>query len=138
VCPPNRRRERRGAAAPAGEGAEPTVDLLDLLDAGDDELLDRHGRWYVPRRQARYLRRNALVVLGNVADPGDGRVVAALRRALADDDGLVRAHAVWAARRLGRDDLLGGAGDPGGSGLGGVDDPDPLVRDELTAPVEPR
>jgi epoxyqueuosine reductase len=138
VCPPNRRRERRGAAAPAGEGAEPTVDLLDLLDAGDDELLDRHGRWYVPRRQARYLRRNALVVLGNVADPGDGRVVAALRRALADDDGLVRAHAVWAARRLGRDDLLGGAGDPGGSGLGGADDPDPLVRDELTAPVEPR
>jgi epoxyqueuosine reductase len=140
VCPPNRRLERRGAAPPAGEGAEPTVDLLDLLDAGDDELLDRHGRWYVPGRQARYLRRNALVVLGNVADPGDGRVVAALRRALADDDGLVRAHAVWASRRLGRDDLLaGGAGSHGGSGgLGGADDPDPLVRDELTAPVEPR
>ena len=134
VCPPNRRSERHAAAPPAGEGAQPTVDLLDLLAAGDDELLDRHGRWYVPRRQARYLRRNALVVLGNVADPGDPRVVAALRRALADDDGLVRAHAVWAARRLSRDDLL-----PGGpGGLGGSDDPDPLVRDELTAPVEPR
>jgi epoxyqueuosine reductase len=137
VCPPNRRSERHDAAPPAGEGAQPTVDLLDLLAARDDELLDRHGRWYVPRRQARYLRRNALVVLGNVADPGDRRVVAALRRALVDDDGLVRAHAVWAARRLGRDDLLpGGPRRPGG--LGGPDDPDPLVRDELTAPVEPR
>jgi epoxyqueuosine reductase len=137
VCPPNRRRQRHVAAPPAGESARPTVDLLDLLAASDDELLDRYGRWYVPRRQARYLRRNALVVLGNVADPADGRVVAALRRALSDDDGLVRAHAVWAARRLGRGDLLvGGTGGPGD--LGGPDDPDPLVRDELAAPVEPR
>jgi epoxyqueuosine reductase len=137
VCPPNRRSERHGAAPAAGEGAQPIVDLLDLLAASDDELLDRHGRWYVPRRQARYLRRNALVVLGNVADPADRRVEAALRRALAADDGLVRAHAVWAARRLGRDDLLpGGTAAPGG--LGGADDPDPLVRGELMAPVEPR
>ena len=62
---------------PAGRGAEPTVDLLDLLAASDDELLARHGRWYVPRRQARYLRRNALVVLGQhrpiPAQPGGGR-----------------------------------------------------------------
>jgi epoxyqueuosine reductase len=129
VCPPNRRVERVAAAPAAGEGSQATVDLLDLLAAGDDELLDRHGRWYVPRRQARYLRRNALVVLGNVADPSDERVAGTLRRALADDDGLVRAHAVWAARRLGRDDLLAGPT---------RDDPDPLVRAELAAPVERR
>jgi epoxyqueuosine reductase len=132
VCPPNRRVERAGAAPPAGDHAQATVDLLGLLAAGDDELLDRHGRWYVPRRQARYLRRNALVVLGNVADPDDGAVGAALGRALVHDDGLVRAHAVWAARRLGRDDLLVAAGPRL------ADDPDPMVRDELAAPVERR
>jgi epoxyqueuosine reductase len=132
VCPPNRRVDRTTPAPAAAPGSQATVDLLDLLAAGDDELLDRHGRWYVPRRQARYLRRNALVVLGNVADGADVRVAAALRTALAGDDPLVRAHAVWAARRLGRDDLLTEAG----PGL--ADDPDPLVRAELAAPVERR
>jgi epoxyqueuosine reductase len=142
VCPPNRRRTRRGAdGADAADGAdragsdggdgevlEAEVDLLGLLAAPDDELLDRHGRWYVPRRQARYLRRNALVVLGNVADPADPAVAAALRRALADDDPLVRGHAVWAARRLGRTDLLDAV----------AGDDDPLVRHERAAPVEAR
>ncbi len=132
VCPPNRRVDRTASAPVASGDAEVSVDLLGLLAATDEELLDRHGRWYVPRRQARYLRRNALVVLGNVADPADEHVAAALRRALADDDALVRAHAVWAVRRLGRDDLLREAG----PGL--ADDPDPLVRAELAAPVERR
>jgi len=132
VCPPNRRVERTTDAPAADDQSQATVDLLDLLAATDDELLDRHGRWYVPRRQARYLRRNALVVLGNVAEPSDDRVAAALRRALVHDDGLVRAHAVWAARRLGRDDLLAGA-DPALA-----DDPDPLVRAEMAAPVDRR
>ena len=132
VCPPNRRVDRHQPAPAASATAEPTVDLLDLLRADDADLLDRHGRWYVPRRQARYLRRNALVVLGNVADGTDPRVAEALRAALADDDPIVRGHAVWAVRRLGRDDLLVEAG----PGLAG--DPDPLVRAELVAPVERR
>ncbi|MFO7280903.1 MAG: tRNA epoxyqueuosine(34) reductase QueG [Thermoanaerobacterales bacterium] len=129
VCPPNRRADRADPP-PAADGAEAVVDLLDLLAATDDKLLARHGRWYVPRREARYLRRNALVVLGNVADGRDARVAAALRRCLAWPDPLVRAHAVWAARRLGRDDLVDEAGLAA--------DDDPLVRAELATPVERR
>ena len=30
-----------------------------------------HGRWYIADRDPRYLRRNALVALGNVGDGGD-------------------------------------------------------------------
>jgi epoxyqueuosine reductase len=134
VCPPNRRLDRGSAAArgatPAGERAQATVDVLDLLAASDDELMARHGRWYIPARQPRYLRRNALVVLGNVGDPADPQVAAALAVALAAGDPLVRAHAVWAARRLGRDDLVLAAGVATGD--------DPLVRAELDAPVDPR
>ena len=134
VCPPNRRLDRGRAAGqgptPAGERAQATVDVLDLLAASDDDLMARHGRWYIPRRQPRYLRRNALVVLGNVGDPADARVAAALAAALAAGDPLVRAHAVWAARRLGRDDLVLAAG--------AAADDDPLVRAELAAPVDPR
>src|SRR5262245_26198366 len=132
VCPPNRRVDRTVAATPAGSAAQVTDDLDDLLEAGDDELLPRHGRRYIPRREARYLRRSALVVRGNVADGRGPRVVSVLRRALVSPDELVRAHAVWAARRLGRDDLLAGSGHDFDA------DPNPLVRAELAAPVEPR
>jgi hypothetical protein len=54
----------------------------------------------VPRRDPRYLRRNALVALGNAADPHDESVAAHLR-ALADgDDELLAEHAEWALDRL--------------------------------------
>ena len=96
VCPPSR---RAPAARVAVEG-EAWVDLLDLLDTDDDELLARHGRWYVPRRDPRYLRRNALIALGNVADPGDEAVAIRLRAFAESDDELLAEHARWALARL--------------------------------------
>ena len=96
VCPPNRRMPE---APDAGEGA--SVDVLDLLAAGDEELMARHGRWYIPAREPRYLRRNALVVLGNTADGSDPEVVGALRRYQRHPDAMLARHAAWAARHLG-------------------------------------
>ena len=116
VCPPNRLRIRR----PAGAAADPAwVPVLDLLSSDDETLMSLYGRWYVPRRQPRYLRRNALIVLGNVGDPGDPEVATTLKGFLADDDPILRAHAVWAARRLGLVDLVP------------TTDPDPLVESEI-------
>jgi len=110
ACPINRTAERRvpPAAPEADTGAG--VDLLDLLGATDEELLAAHGRWYIAGRQPRYLRRNALVALGNTGDGADPATEQALRRALADPDPMLVEHATWAARRLGRDDLVGTAG----------------------------
>jgi epoxyqueuosine reductase len=106
ACPVNRAAEHRHPPPPARPSDEPDVAVLEVLAATDAELLARFGRWYIPRRQPRYLRRNALVVLGNVGDGSDPDVESALSRALSDDDPLVRAHAAWAARRLGRTDLV--------------------------------
>ena len=84
VCPPNRLTERRDEPAPTPPGRgrglgrdrpEAWVPLLDLLAADDATLLARHGRWYIPRRDPRYLRRNALVALGNVARVDDAATV---------------------------------------------------------------
>jgi epoxyqueuosine reductase len=97
VCPPNRRRQP--AAPDAGD--EPRVDVVAMLEAGDDELLAAHGRWYIPHREPRYLRRNALVVLGNVGSAGDPRVRDVLARYRRSDDDVLRSHAEWAASRLG-------------------------------------
>jgi len=109
ACPPNRVNDIRHVPPPPRCEDEAWVDLVAVLDASDTELLDRFARWYVPRRQARYLRRNALVALGNVADGADPEVARVLGACLTDADPLVREHAAWAAGRLGRDDLIDAA-----------------------------
>jgi epoxyqueuosine reductase len=113
VCPINRLAERRDPPPPMepdsggpDRDGEARVDLLDLLGSSDADLLDRHGRWYIAGREPRYLRRNALVALGNVGDGNDPDTEAALRRALDDPDPMITEHATWAARQLGRDDLV--------------------------------
>jgi epoxyqueuosine reductase len=104
VCPPNRRSTPR-ADAPDAPTPRAWASLLVLLDDDDAVVLAEVGRWYVPRREVRYVRRNALVVLGNVASRDDPEVRAALERYLCHDDPMLREHAEWAARRLGLDGL---------------------------------
>jgi len=132
VCPPSARTERgEGPAAVAVAGvAEPAwVSLVDLLAASDDELLVAHGRWYIARRDPDHLRRNALVALANAATvPVEDRVRDAVERACRHPRPLVRAHAVWAARRLGLHATLDSL----------QDDADPLVQAELAADVATR
>ncbi len=106
VCPPNVRFTRSRPDSAVGPGDAAWVDAVSILTATDDELMDRYGSWYIPRRRPEYLRRNALVVLGNIGEPGDTRVIAAVGSALLSDQPLVVAHAVWCARRLGLDDLV--------------------------------
>jgi epoxyqueuosine reductase len=100
VCPPTVRLGRRHRLAPTAP-AEAWVDVLDLLDADDATLLDRHGRWYLSGRDPRWLRRNALVVLGNSAEPDDPRVVRTLARYRQHEDPVLAEHARWASARLG-------------------------------------
>lgn len=127
VCPPNRRTARQPVEI-SGAARRPWVPLLEMLAADDDELLAAYGAWYIPGREPRYLRRNALLALANTADRTDDRVIAAIETYVADADAMLRAHAVWAARRLGLDHLVTAL----------ADDPDAQVRAELEADVSPR
>jgi epoxyqueuosine reductase len=97
VCPWNRGIEKRRAGEPLPEGAEPAVSLVDWLSSDGVELREGYERLYVPRNDSRYLRRNALVALGN-AGTRDHRKE--LERFAADPDPLLREHAKWALRRL--------------------------------------
>ena len=120
---------RRDSSTPSS-----SVDIVKLLQMTDDELMTEFGHWYVPRRQPSYLRRNALIVLGNVGDPEIAAVDEVLRQSLASPSDVVAAHAVWAARRLGRSELVVEARSVG---LGDRD-PDGLVAAELARSVPPR
>ena len=102
VCPPSVRLGRRHVVELHDEpDVQAWVDVLDLLDADDATLLERHGRWYVAERDPVFWRRNALVVLGNIGDPTDERTRRTLARYRSDPDPLLREHADWAAARLG-------------------------------------
>jgi epoxyqueuosine reductase len=94
VCPWNRGVEKRRAGTAAGEAH---VKLADWLEEDAAVLRDRYGRLYVPRNDARYLRRNALVALGNVGKPEEARLAEPF---LANGDELLREHARWAVAEI--------------------------------------
>jgi len=84
VCPWNTGPVGRGATS----SGDAWVDLGGWLTASDEALLGRFDRLYVPDRNARILRRNALVALGNgpaghrhLAEPFRDHVDPALARA---------------------------------------------------------
>jgi epoxyqueuosine reductase len=98
VCPWNRGVERRRAGLPADEAAH--VDLLGWLAAEGTVEADLLARLYVPRNDPRWLRRNAIIALGNTGGE-DPAALAALRRHAEGEDALLADHARWALERLG-------------------------------------
>ncbi len=126
VCPPNRAIDRSISHQTIEEADQANVDLVWVLTAGDDEILDRHGRWYIAGRDVDIIRRTALVAIGNVATPPDDQIAALIGRYLRHDEPMLRGHAVWAARRLGCTDQLSAVA------------ADPEVSGDMAAEVEPR
>ena len=76
------------------------ADVHWLLTSSDADIEARHGRWYVADRDMRWLRRNALVVLGNVADPTSATAAELIARYRSGGDPILAEHAAWAADRL--------------------------------------
>ncbi|MDX6510770.1 MAG: epoxyqueuosine reductase [Gaiellaceae bacterium] len=97
VCPWNRGIERRRGATEPPPGAEPTVSLVEWLEADDADLRLRYDRLFVPKNDPRWLRRNALVALGNT---GAAEHRPLLERYRDGDDALLAEHADWALTRL--------------------------------------
>jgi len=94
VCPWNRGVEKRRAGEPTGDGH---VRLADWLQEDGEELRAKYERLYVPRNDPRYLRRNALVALGNTGTPDDAALAEPF---LSNGDPLLREHARWAVARI--------------------------------------
>jgi len=86
VCPWNRGVRSRRDGPPAKDGH---VDLVAWLES--DSLAQDYDRLYVPRNDSQWLRRNAMVALGNV---GGAEHVEALRQHEEDE------HARWAIDRI--------------------------------------
>jgi epoxyqueuosine reductase len=97
ACPWNRGIEKRRAGEQLSDDAEPVVSLVAWLEASDDELRERYDRLYVPRNDPAYLRRNALVAVGN---SGETSLAPAAARYLEDPNPILREQAGWTVSRL--------------------------------------
>ena len=97
VCPWNRGVEKRRRSSSPPDEAMPVVSLLGWLERDGDGLATELDRLYVPRNDARWLRRNALVAAGNV---GTSELVPAVERLAAGDDPMLRDAATWALDRI--------------------------------------
>jgi epoxyqueuosine reductase len=73
------------------------VRLVEWLESDAAELARRYDRLYVPKNDARFLRRNALVALGNTGGPEDVSLAEPFRRS---EDELLREQADWAVARI--------------------------------------
>ena len=104
VCPPT----RRGATALgiADGTTRNVVDALEILTAPESKVLEICDEWYVADRNPRWVRRNALIILGNSNLGENEEVALALARYIHGNDDLLSEHARWAANKLGRTDLL--------------------------------
>jgi epoxyqueuosine reductase len=97
VCPWNRGVAKRRTAAADGSAEGGSVSLVEWLELDGEELVEGMQRLFVPRNDPRWLRRNALVALGNVGGPGDEELAAPY---LESDDDVLRAAARRAAERI--------------------------------------
>jgi epoxyqueuosine reductase len=109
VCPPTVRFERRTESSTltiVRKPAKPWASVAAILTNDDETLLSEFGAWYIADRDPKWLRRNALIILGNIGDASDSTVVDLLNKYLHHTDPLLRAHAVWAAARLGLNHMI--------------------------------
>ena len=97
VCPWNRRRRREGGAPFAPREGLLAPDLGTLAALDPEAFAAGFRKSPVKRARRRGLLRNVAVALGNSGDASKRPV---LERLAADDDPLVREHALWALRKL--------------------------------------
>ena len=97
VCPPTIR---------LGITTKPSVvrawiPILHMLEMDDTQLLESVGQWYIADRNPMWVRRNLLIVLGNIGSANDEGVRDAIQKFCAHAEPMLRAHAIWSAARLG-------------------------------------
>ena len=75
------------------------VDLIEIINMDNNELISKFSWFYVPKRDANYLKRNAIIALANNPLPNSHELFDQL---LYSDSEIIRLYSVWALWRVDR------------------------------------
>ncbi len=125
VCPWNRFAQQARSALLAARPALARLTLREILELTPERFAEVFRGTAIKRTKLRGLLRNGCIVAANTGAVDCLDVLTDLARS---PEPLVRAHAVWAVRRLGAGERLVEAR---------AAETDPLVLEEYAAPVEP-
>ena len=95
-CPPGQREVRF-------KSQDRNINSVELLRKNDDEILKEYERFYIPKLNASYLRRNALIALAN--NPTHNAQTTILKY-LSNPNPELAMYSVWCLWRISRLDLL--------------------------------
>ena len=97
VCPPT----IRLSITKKPQSVRAWIPIVRMLALDDESLMREVEQWYVADRNAMWVRRNLLIVLGNIGDALDVDVQGTIAKFCSHSEPMLRAHAVWSAARLG-------------------------------------
>jgi epoxyqueuosine reductase len=95
------------------------VPIVHMLNMEDTQLMQSVGQWYIADRNPMWVRRNLLIVLGNIGNAQDEGVRDVIETFCNHAEPMLRAHAMWSAARLGLHQFIPQTDD------------DPVVLEEL-------
>ena len=75
------------------------VDLIEIINMDNYELISKFSWFYVPKREADYLKRNAIIALANNPLPNSHEL---FNQLLYSDSEIIRLYSVWALWRVDR------------------------------------
>ena len=75
------------------------VDLIEIINMDNYELISKFSWFYVPKRDADYLKRNAIIALANNPLPNSHEL---FNQLLYSDSEIIRLYSVWALWRVDR------------------------------------
>lgn len=91
ICPHNKIQIRR---TNKDSSNAQFVELEKLLRDSDEEILEFAHEWYIAKRDPRYIRRNALVIAGNIL-PEDHHLWSVVAQYANGEDDVLAEHANW-------------------------------------------
>ncbi len=100
ACPPSRAAELRFRRQNGPGTVIGFIDVVEALAVDDVELMSRVPHWYVPGRDGSVIRRNLLIVAGNVGDGRDAELLAAVAAQTHHGDDAVVDAARWALAEI--------------------------------------
>lgn len=95
ICPHNKIQIRR---TNKDSSNAQFIELEQLLTLSDETILEIAHEWYIAKRDPRYIRRNALVIAGNIL-PDDHPLWSIVKQYASGPDAMLAEHANWSLKQ---------------------------------------